>query len=630
MEKDGSPWRGMALFWWWLIMAVAIAGIIMMILGVPPRPADADDAVLGRVGEAVRPLTETPVEMTGEVVKIKLGQKFTRVDAVFTFHNSGAAAEVLMGFPEAPPRADGESEGDDTALHDFEAFVDGEKVAVEKRTGLAPENGAKELSYPAWHTFTVPFEAGQTREVRNTYRVKNGYSSEGTIRSGYILTTGSVWKGSIGLVRVTVEPDGVLPYNLQGVSPAGYRFAGDSLVWEWKNFEPDRNIEIMFKMYENSTLWSWAGADPVLQQNIIKAVGAGDYGAALTMARDYKKNHPLLAAEVKDNLDYWEALLVSLAGGEARDYWEVFIDKAENVPPDKELYFYPSVDLAAPFYFLGRIYAGEGRNDLILQLYDESKKKRVHPQVGRRLLSLLPEGTAAQHKPEVQKLAVVAYPTRGGLALEGEVGDADGDLDRIDMSLWYLAEGRKQEVGYRANPIQYNRYRHKMDAFIPFSEAIAGHELFYTLRAIDGGGRQAETGGSYVWNEYWMTFMVNGRPYRLAHPLAVVDDRVLLAAEDLIKMLDIEKAAYSPGSRTITLQRGGNVLVLTVGGTTAYLNNKPVSPEVPAQAREDGFYLPLRFTAGSLGAQVGWDGQRRAVLLGTEQMPMPPAGAGRG
>ncbi|RJQ28504.1 MAG: copper amine oxidase N-terminal domain-containing protein [Peptococcaceae bacterium] len=619
MEKNGSPWRGMALFWWWLIMAVAIAGIIMMILGVPPKTADADDAVLGRVGEAVRPLMETPVEMTGEEVKIRLGREFTRVDAVFTFHNSGAAAEVLMGFPEATSQADGGSEwSGDTTLHDFEAFVDGEKAAVERRAGLSPENGAKELSYPAWHTFTVPFEAGQTREVRNTYRVKNGYSSEGTIRSGYILTTGSVWKGSIGLVRVTVEPDGVLPYNLQGVSPAGYGFAGDNLVWEWKNCEPDRNIEIMFKMYENSTLWSWAGADPVFQQNIIKAMDSGDYGAALTMARDYKKNHPLLAAEVKDDLDHWEALLVSLAGGDARNYWEAFIDKAENVPPEKELYFYPSVDLAAPFYFLGRVYAGEGRSDSIRQLYEDGKKKGAHPQVGRWLLSLLPEGTVAQHKPEVRKLAVVAYPARGGLALEGEAGDADGDLDTIEISLWYLAEGRRQEIEHYGNPLHYNRYRHKVDVFIPFSEAIAGHELFYTLRAVDGGGRQAEASGSYVWNEYWITFMLNNSPYRLVHPPAVVNDRVLLAAEDLIKMLEVEKAAYSPGSRTITLQRKGNALILAVGGTTAYLNGKPVSLEVPAEEREGSFYLPLRFTAGSLGVQVDWDEQRRAVLLGTE------------
>jgi len=179
--------------------------VLSFVLFLLSSPARADDASLGRKWETVRMVGDSQVEMVSEEVTVTVNSVRSRVDCRFTFKNTGPGATVLMGFPESKPLPDLEGFGDDTALHDFQTFIDGRQVPVKKEKGYRQEDqkvAEAAGNHPYWWTWEVPFRAGETREVRNTYRVKNHYWSNGQVLAGYILTTGSSWKGSIGRARV--------------------------------------------------------------------------------------------------------------------------------------------------------------------------------------------------------------------------------------------------------------------------------------------------------------------------------------------------------------------------------------------------------------------------------------------
>lgn len=190
--------------------------------------------------------------MAAEEVHLRVGTFETRVDVTFTFVSEGPARTVLMGFPVGNPQYL-ESRGDPD-LHDFAAWLDGEPLQVRREKGVEPQEpirgiNGQVLSYPQWITFSVPFEANQTRTVRNTYRATNYYNSIGEVASGYILQTGRVWKGPIGSAVITVELDGVLPGQIFGASPTSYRWEGERMVWRLKEFEPERDIVVRFRRW---------------------------------------------------------------------------------------------------------------------------------------------------------------------------------------------------------------------------------------------------------------------------------------------------------------------------------------------------------------------------------------------
>ncbi len=255
--------------------------------------ANADDAALGRRGETVYPISSQQVRMMAEEVRLKVRPLETLVDVTFTFTNAGAAQDVLMGFPVGRP---GNYERGDFELHDFQTWVDGKRIPAQREKGSKPvETPAGEdhhnLDYPEWYTWTVKFDAGETHTVRNTYRAVNFHTSNGFASTGYILRTGKVWQDTIGSAVVRVSFDGVLPGEITGVSPASYRWVGEEMVWGFKDFEPNRDVQLVFQTRTEG----WATGSEVLSQARQQYLG-GDQGAALRTVREQLEagsTHPI-------------------------------------------------------------------------------------------------------------------------------------------------------------------------------------------------------------------------------------------------------------------------------------------------------------------------------------------------
>lgn len=152
-----------------------------------------------------------------------------------------------MGFPVSYP--DFMMNRGDPELHDFAAWVDGVPVAVRREKSGEPvepltDSGGRLLRYPEWITWTVPFEAGQTRTVRSTYWGRNYDSAVGTAATGYILRSGAGWKGPIGEAVIIAQFDeAIFPGQIRAF-PASYRWEGERMVWRMRDFEPERDISI--------------------------------------------------------------------------------------------------------------------------------------------------------------------------------------------------------------------------------------------------------------------------------------------------------------------------------------------------------------------------------------------------
>ncbi|MHB9146319.1 MAG: hypothetical protein ACYC5Y_13410 [Symbiobacteriia bacterium] len=276
-------------------------------LAAGATPARADDAVLGRSGETVVPLTDQEIRMADETVVLTLDEMRTLADLTFTFTNDGPARTILMGFPVGK-RSDMQDEadlGNDLELHDFKAWVDGAPVEVKRETG-GPSPGGSGSEYAAWITWPVSFAAGETRVVRNTYWGSDSAWSNGDVRVGYILKTGAAWKGPIGHAVIRVRPN-FLPVDPFRVYPTDYRWDGNDLVWEWRNFEPRADIEVAWN--------SRPVAAPADWDTLMKAIDQGVPQGAAAYLQEYRRTHP--NPNAPDAIDMALALWLHQSGDQA-------------------------------------------------------------------------------------------------------------------------------------------------------------------------------------------------------------------------------------------------------------------------------------------------------------------------
>ncbi len=215
-----------------------------------PAYAYADDAVIGRTPEGVYPMMDAEVEMKSESIVVDIDR--SSVECTFTFLNTAEAREVQMGFPGKLNEDMGSIFSDDVSLslNNFRAFVNGEELPVEKVKGVQPKIDMP--FYSEWFTFTVPFDEGETVTVVNTYTYQPSYNSIGDVSTGYVLQTGATWKGKIGKARVEFKLGSVKPWQIESLKPGGFRFEGNSVIWEKNNIEPTYDLEILYNTWHYS------------------------------------------------------------------------------------------------------------------------------------------------------------------------------------------------------------------------------------------------------------------------------------------------------------------------------------------------------------------------------------------
>lgn len=154
------------------------------------------------------------VSMASEVIRMTVSNTAVLTDCTFVFVNKGPACDVRMGFPdqgfgaEGPYEGTGPEEWDTVEIRSvftwFKSWVNGKMVSCETVKG----KNVGEL----YRAKTVHFPANGKVVVRDRYSMRPGggivadgdaYSKE----TGYILHTGSSWRGNIGRSTIIVEFD---------------------------------------------------------------------------------------------------------------------------------------------------------------------------------------------------------------------------------------------------------------------------------------------------------------------------------------------------------------------------------------------------------------------------------------
>ena len=99
---------------------------------------------------------------------------------------------------------------------------------------------------------------------------------------------------------------------------------------------------------------------------------------------------------------------------------------------------------------------------------------------------------------------------------------------------------------------------------------------------------------------------LNGTAVSFGRQPVMQSDRILVPYGPFLEALGLT-AEWDEEARTLTVAKDEITLVFTNGGSTASVDGTLVSLDVPPVFFADTLYIPLRFTAESLGFQVSWN-----------------------
>jgi hypothetical protein len=117
-----------------------------------------------------------------------------------------------------------------------------------------------------------------------------------------------------------------------------------------------------------------------------------------------------------------------------------------------------------------------------------------------------------------------------------------------------------------------------------------------------------------------VTVNVNGQPLYLSPGPIERAGRVFVPLRAIFERLGAT-VVYVAG--TINATKGPTTISLHIGSTQATVNGQPQTLDVAPFIVGATTYVPLRFVAQSLGAQVGYDANTRVVAIDVAQ-PLPP------
>ena len=94
----------------------------------------------------------------------------------------------------------------------------------------------------------------------------------------------------------------------------------------------------------------------------------------------------------------------------------------------------------------------------------------------------------------------------------------------------------------------------------------------------------------------------------------IVNDRTMLPIRIVAESLG-GTVTWNGELQRVTIQKGADVILITIGEDTAYVNGTAVKLDAAAFVENGRTYLPLRFISETLGAQVVWNEAEKTVTI---------------
>ena len=97
-------------------------------------------------------------------------------------------------------------------------------------------------------------------------------------------------------------------------------------------------------------------------------------------------------------------------------------------------------------------------------------------------------------------------------------------------------------------------------------------------------------------------------------PPIIVNDRTMLPFRTLFEKLNA-KVDWDGETRTVFAQIPPHMVVLQIDNPKAFVDNTEFNLDAPPIIYDDRTYVPVRFVAQAIGAEVTWDETTRSVHI---------------
>ncbi len=128
-----------------------------------------------------------------------------------------------------------------------------------------------------------------------------------------------------------------------------------------------------------------------------------------------------------------------------------------------------------------------------------------------------------------------------------------------------------------------------------------------------GMGRFGEAGAAGG-NTDRIRVILNGEELQLDADPIIADDTTLIPLRNVLEALGLT-VDWDEETSTVTAQKDGITLSLTIGSTDAKVNGESKKLLTAPRISNDRTIVPIRFIAEALGCAVGWDGNTRTVTI---------------
>ncbi|WP_422484980.1 stalk domain-containing protein [Gudongella sp. DL1XJH-153] len=121
------------------------------------------------------------------------------------------------------------------------------------------------------------------------------------------------------------------------------------------------------------------------------------------------------------------------------------------------------------------------------------------------------------------------------------------------------------------------------------------------------------------YTEEGIKLYVNGHHLSLDHKPVIEDGRTLVPVRRVLTTLGAV-ISWDSETRSITCEFPECIIKLTIDNPTAVVNGQNHIMEVAPRIIENKSYMPIRFIAESLDAQVSWDGDNQIVHIDSDRI----------
>lgn len=119
--------------------------------------------------------------------------------------------------------------------------------------------------------------------------------------------------------------------------------------------------------------------------------------------------------------------------------------------------------------------------------------------------------------------------------------------------------------------------------------------------------------------------IVDGKEIVADQPPVLQNGRTLVPLRSIFEALKA-KVDYNEQTKTITATRGTNKIILTIGSKNAWIDNKLVELEVPAQTLNGRTLVPVRFVSEAFGDDIYYNNQTKQVTIKTKSLSVSNIG----